>query len=211
MDSINLQCTDVSKNYNGKVIFKNVNINLADKSSLVITGRNGSGKSTLLKVISHLIRFDKGSIELNINGQKITKEKFYTQIGFLAPYISLYDELTGWENLAFFFDLKVEQKDNKEEKLKYLLEKVGLYKRKNDLIRNYSSGMIQRLKLAFAVINNPPLLLMDEPRTNLDEEGISVVYNIAEEQKKRGILILATNEAEDTAICNSILNIEDYK
>jgi heme exporter protein A len=211
MDSINLQCTGVSKNYNGKVIFKNVNINLTDKSSIVITGKNGSGKSTLLKVISHLIRLDKGNIELNINGQKITKEKFYTQIGFLAPYISLYDELTGWENLSFFYDLKAVQKDNKEEELKYLLEKVGLYKRKNDLIRNYSSGMKQRLKLAFAVLNNPPLLLMDEPRTNLDEEGISVVYNIAEEQKERGILILATNETEDTTLCSSILNIEDYK
>ncbi|MCX6163604.1 MAG: ABC transporter ATP-binding protein, partial [Ignavibacteriae bacterium] len=166
MESINLQCTDLSKNYNGKVIFKNVNINLTEKSSLVINGRNGSGKSTLLKVISHLIRFDKGNIELNINDQKISKEKFYTKIGFLAPYISLYDELTGWENLAFFYDLKVVQKDKKEEELKYLLEKVGLYKRKNDLIRNYSSGMKQRLKLAFAIINNPPLLLMDEPRTN---------------------------------------------
>ena len=211
MESINLQCTDLSKNYNGKVIFKNVNINLTEKSSLVINGRNGSGKSTLLKVISHLIRFDKGNIELNINGQKITKEKIYTKIGFLAPYISLYDELTGWENLAFFYDLKVVQRDKKEEELKYLLEKVGLLKRKNDLIRNYSSGMKQRLKLAFAIINNPPLLLMDEPRTNLDEEGISVVYNIAEEQKKRGILILATNEKEDNELCDSPLNIEDYK
>ena len=211
MDSINLHCIDLSKNYNGKVIFKNVNINLTEKSSLVINGRNGSGKSTLLKVISHLIRFDKGNIELNVNGQIIGKEKIYTKIGFLAPYISLYDELTGWENLAFFYDLKVEQKDKKEEELKYLLEKVGLYKRKNDLIRNYSSGMKQRLKLAFAIINNPQLLLMDEPRTNLDEEGISVVYNIAEEQKKRGILILATNEKEDNELCDTSLNIENYK
>ncbi len=92
-----------------------------------------------------------------------------------------------------------------------LLEKVGLYKRRNDLIRNYSSGMKQRLKLAFAVLNKPQLLLMDEPRTNLDEEGISVVYKIAEEQKERGILILATNESEDTSICKTGLNIEDYK
>jgi heme exporter protein A len=211
MDNINLQCTDISKSYNGKVIFKNVNISLTEKSSLVINGRNGSGKSTLLKVISHLIRFDKGNIELKINDEIIPKEKIYTKIGFLAPYISLYDELTGWENLAFFYDLKVVQKDKKEEEIKHLLEKVGLYKRRNDLIRNYSSGMKQRLKLAFAIINNPPLLLMDEPRTNLDEEGISVVYNIAEEQKERGILILATNEKEDNELCDSRLNIEEYK
>jgi ABC-type multidrug transport system ATPase subunit len=211
MDSINLICKDISKKYNGKVIFKNVNINLTEKSSLVITGRNGSGKSTLLKVISHLIRLDKGSIDLNINGEKISREKYFTKIGFFSPYINLYDELTGWENLDFFYDIKVADKDDKKEKIKFLLEKVGLYNRRDDLIRNYSSGMKQRLKLAFSVLNVPKLLLMDEPRTNLDEEGISVIYSMAEEQKERGILILATNEAEDTALCTSNLNIEDYK
>ncbi len=211
MKSINLLCEDLSKNYNGKIVFKNLNINLIEKSSLAINGRNGSGKSTLLKVISHLIRCDKGKIELIINKQRITKEEFYYNIGFFAPYINLYDEFSGWENLEFFYDLKVINKKNKEEEIKYLLDKVGLYKRKNDLIRNYSSGMKQRLKLAFAILNNPPLLLMDEPRTNLDEDGVSVVYKIAKEQISRGILILATNEKEDNEICDNSINIEDFK
>lgn len=211
MEKINLKCTDITKSYNGKVIFKNVNINLTERTSLVINGRNGSGKSTLLKVISHLIRLDKGKIELEINDKLILKEKYFSKIGFLSPYINLYDELTGRENLDLFYNLKVEQKNNKEEEIKYLLEKVGLYKRRDDLIRNYSSGMKQRLKIAFAVINKPALLLMDEPRTNLDEEGISVVYKIAEEQKKRGILLLATNERDDNEICDSSLNIEEFK
>lgn len=211
MDSIRLQCKEISKRYNGKTIFKNVNLELTENSSIVITGKNGSGKSTLLKVISHLIRLDKGLISLEINGDKIPTEKFYTKIGLFAPYLNLYDELSAWENLDFFYDLKVDKKEEKKEKIKYLLEKVGLYNRRDDLIRNYSSGMRQRLKLAYSVINSPVLLLMDEPRTNLDEQGISVVYEIAEEQKKNGILILATNEKEDTAICESKLSIEDYK
>jgi ABC-type multidrug transport system ATPase subunit len=211
MDSINLICKDISKKYNGKVIFKNLNVNLTEKSSLVITGRNGSGKSTLLKVISHLVRLDKGNIDMIINGEKISKDKYFTNIGFFSPYINLYDELTGWENLDFFYDLKVAVKDNKKDRIKSLLEKVGLYNSRDDLIRNYSSGMKQRLKLAFSVLNEPKLLLMDEPRTNLDEDGISVIYSIAEEQKNRGILVLATNEAEDTALCSSKLNIEEYK
>jgi ABC-type multidrug transport system ATPase subunit len=211
MDSIRLQCKEISKRYNGKIIFKNVDIELAENSSLVITGKNGSGKSTLLKVISHLIRLDKGKITLEINGNKIAVDKFYTKIGLFAPYLNLYDELSAWENLDFFYDLKVDKKEEKKEKIKYLLEKVGLYNRRDDLIRNYSSGMRQRLKLAYSVLNSPALLLMDEPRTNLDEQGISVVYEIAEEQKKNGILILATNEKEDTAICSTKLSIEDYK
>jgi ABC-type multidrug transport system ATPase subunit len=211
MDSIRLQCKEISKRYNRKIIFKNVNLELTENSSLVITGKNGSGKSTLLKVISHLIRLDKGSISLEINAKKIPAEKFYTKIGLFAPYLNLYDELSAWENLDFFYDLKVDKKEGKKEKIKYLLEKVGLYNRRDDLIRNYSSGMRQRLKLAYSVLNSPALLLMDEPRTNLDEQGISVVYEIAEEQKKNGILILATNEKEDTTICQSKLSIEDYK
>lgn len=211
MDKINLKCTDITKSFNGKIVFKNLNINLTESKSLVINGRNGSGKSTLLKVISHLIRLDKGKIELSINDKLISKEKYFSKIGFLSPYINLYDELTGLENLDLFYDLKVGQNNNKAEEIKYLLEKVGLYKRRDDLIRNYSSGMKQRLKIAFAVINKPALLLMDEPRTNLDEEGISVVYKVAEEQKERGILILATNESDDNEICDSSLNIEEYK
>lgn len=211
MNSIRLQCKEISKRYNGKIIFKNVDLELKENSSLVITGKNGSGKSTLLKVISHLIRLDKGSISLEVDGNKIPAEKFHMKIGLFAPYLNLYDELSAWENLDFFYDLKVGNKNEKKEKIKYLLEKVGLYNRRDDLIRNYSSGMRQRLKLAYSVINSPALLLMDEPRTNLDEQGISVVYEIAEEQKKNGILILATNEKEDTAICESKLSIEDYK
>ncbi len=211
MDKINLKCTDITKSFNGKVVFKNVNINLTESTSLVVNGRNGSGKSTLLKVISHLIRLDKGKIELKIKDKLISKEKYFSKIGFLSPYINLYDELTGQENLDLFYDLKVEQKNNKAEEIKYLLEKVGLYKRRDELIRNYSSGMKQRLKIAFAVISKPALLLMDEPRTNLDDEGISVVYKVAEEQKERGILILATNERDDNEICESSLNIEEYK
>ena len=211
MNSIRLQCKEISKRYNGKIIFKNVNLELKENSSLVITGKNGSGKSTLLKVISHLIRLDKGSISLEVDGNKIPAEKFHTKIGLFAPYLNLYDELSARENLDFFYDLKVDNKNEKKEKIKYLLEKVGLYNRRDDLIRNYSSGMRQRLKLAYSVINSPALLLMDEPRTNLDEQGISIVYEIAEEQKKNGILILATNEKEDTAICESKLSIEEYK
>ena len=71
--------------------------------------------------------------------------------------------------------------------------------------------MKQRLKLAFAILNDPMILLMDEPRTNLDEEGVKVVYDIAEKQKENGILIIATNEHDDTKLCDESINIENYK
>jgi ABC-type multidrug transport system ATPase subunit len=71
--------------------------------------------------------------------------------------------------------------------------------------------MKQRVKLAFAIINDPKILLMDEPRTNLDVEGIDLVYKVAEEQVKNGVLILATNEPEDTSLCRNIISVEEYK
>jgi ABC-type multidrug transport system ATPase subunit len=131
----------------------------------------------------------------------------------LAPYINLYDELTALENLEFFFDLKCKKNSgiSRKEYLKELLNRVNLYQRRNDQVKNFSSGMKQRMKLAFAVINNPPVLIMDEPRTNLDTEGISLVYSTAEEKKKDGILIIATNEPEDTKLCDTKISIEDYK
>jgi len=210
MNSILLKCENAVKKYNGKVIFKNVTLELTSGSSLVVTGKNGSGKSTLLKVICNLVRLDKGKIELTYNGSILPTGEQYRRTGLLAPYLNLYDELTAYENLRFFGKLNGNGKE-RDEHINFLLEKVGLYKRRNDLMRNFSSGMKQRLKLAFAVQKDPGLLLLDEPRTNLDVEGIDVVYKIAEEQKQKGILIIATNEKEDASLCSQTLNIEDYK
>jgi len=216
MEKIELSCENLEKRFSNKLIFKNLSFRLTNSSSLVITGRNGTGKSTLIKVISNLIRESNGKKWISINDKVIDIDQHYLNIGLIAPYINLYDELTGFENLEFFNKLKFNRNNNGEEenthdKLKYLLDKVNLYKRRNDLLKNYSSGMKQRLKLAFAILNDPLILLMDEPRTNLDEEGINVVYDIAEKQKEKGILIIATNENEDTKLCTESINIENYK
>ena len=216
MDKVELACENLEKSFSNKLIFKNISFRLTNSSSLVITGRNGTGKSTLIKVLSNLIRESNGKKCITINDKLIESDQQYLSIGLIAPYLNLYDELTGYENLEFFYNLKFKRSnkskdENMQNKLKYLLEKVNLHKRRNDLLKNYSSGMKQRLKLAFAILNNPLILLMDEPRTNLDEEGIKVVYDIAEKQKENGILIIATNEHEDTKLCDESINIENYK
>ncbi|MCI0473324.1 MAG: ABC transporter ATP-binding protein [Ignavibacteria bacterium] len=210
--NISLKCENIEKSFLNKVVFKEVNFELQNGSSLAVTGRNGSGKSTLLKVIANLLLPNKGNVILSANGNKVTADKFHFHIGMIAPYINLYDELTALENLEFFFDLKCKNEGvDKKEFLNGLLEKINLYKRRYDQVKNFSSGMKQRMKLAFAIINNPPVLIMDEPRTNLDTEGIDLVYKTAEEKKKDGILIIATNEPEDTKLCEKTILIEDYK
>lgn len=213
MSDVNLITKDLEKSFLNKVIFRNVNLDLKTGDSLAITGRNGSGKSTLLKVLANLIRPNKGKVLLTDQGKEIITEKIYTYFGMIAPYINLYDELTAYENLEFFYDLKCCKKteSDKKDRLKEILNEINLYGRRNDEVKNFSSGMKQRVKLAFAVINNPRILLMDEPRTNLDTEGIDLVYKIADKQKENGLLIVATNEPEDTKLCDKIISIEDYK
>ena len=210
---ISLVCNDLTKYFSHRLIFGNVSISLNEQNSIGIVGKNGSGKSTLIKVIAGIITQSKGEIKLSVDDKVIPKDSHFKHMGLLSPYLSLYDELTGYENLEFFMNLKCPDKSSseKEEKVNYLLEKVGLFKRKKDLYKNYSSGMKQRLKLAFALLNEPALLLLDEPCANLDKEGIDVVYSFAEEQRKKGILIVATNEESDLKLCDSLISTEGFK
>ena len=211
MEKAELTLSGIEKKFVNKLIFRDINFSLKNGDSLALTGRNGSGKSTLIKIIAGLLAPTKGFCMLSVNDKKTEKEHLYKYIGFIAPYVNLYDELTAYENLEFFATMKSNGKKADKEYLSSLLERVNLYKRRYDFVKDFSSGMKQRLKLAFSIINSPLLLLMDEPRTNLDTYGIDIAYGIIEEHKKNGILILATNEKEDTAMCSSSLNIELYQ
>lgn len=213
MSNVEIICNKLSKSFSGKSIFKNLDLKISAKESLTVTGRNGTGKSTLVKVLAGLILQSKGSILINENNVSLQKEKWFAKTGLLSPYFNLYDELTGFENLDFFYKLKSagKEKYGNEEKVNSLLNEVNLFDKKNEQVKNYSSGMKQRLKLAFAVINKPDILFMDEPRSNLDKYGIEIMNSIALDHKDRGILIIATNDEEDKQLCDKSLNIEDYK
>ncbi|MGB9695881.1 MAG: ABC transporter ATP-binding protein [Ignavibacteria bacterium] len=209
--NIELKCKMLGKHFGNKAIFSNLSFKLTNTQSLVVTGRNGTGKSTLLKILATLIKPDVGKYSMSIDGIELEKNKFFKHIGMLAPYINLYDELTGYENLMLFGQLRNSYftKEDKNRVLE-LLSKVNLYTKRNEYFRNYSSGMKQRLKLAFAIQHSPSILLLDEPRTNLDVEGINIVYDIIEEQKKSGIVIIATNDLDDINLCIEKINIEDF-
>lgn len=211
MNNVEIICDNLSKTFSGKSVFKNLSFKISNTQSLSITGGNGSGKSTLIKIIANLISSSKGKISILENKTEVPVNNWFQKIGFVSPYLNLYDELTGFENLDFFYKLKSISNVSADKKLHSILKKVNLYEKRNEYLKNYSSGMKQRLKIAFAVMNEPDILLMDEPRTNLDKSGIGVVYDISEEQKERGILIIATNEEEDIKLCGNTLNIENYK
>jgi|SRR4030095_1671502 len=201
---IKLQAVNLTKKFSRKTIFENINFTLTDGSSAAITGKNGSGKSTLIKIIANLLSQSSGELEISINSNMIKKENLYKFTGFVSPYLSLYDEFTGYENLKLVSDIRGIKHNGIDEALK----QVGLFERKDDLLKIYSSGMKQRLKIAFAILHKPEILLLDEPTTNLDSEGIGIVDEISGEFKKNGILIIATNDPHEKSLCENEINLD---
>lgn len=209
MNSILLQLENIRKEFSRRIIFDKINLTLKNGDSLAITGINGSGKSTLVKIIAGILSPTRGALTLSVNGNEMKLEHYHNYIGFVAPYIQMYDEFSAYENLRFFARIRGLAFDKKY--VDYLLDRVVLYDRRNDAVRTYSSGMKQRLKYAFALLHKPDLLIFDEPRANLDRHGIATVYEIMEEHKPDGILILATNDQEDLSYAGTVLNLDEMR
>jgi heme exporter protein A len=185
----------IFKSFGENSVLKDVSFSVKSGQCLAITGKNGSGKSTLMRVLSNLIQPSKGKISIQKNDTEIKREDTYQYIGFVGPYLEMYQDLTAEENLIFFSKMK-EIKDY-QDRIENLMKLVGLAGREQDQVKTYSSGMKQRLKYVFALLNEPEILFIDEPRSNLDEQGIETIYSVVEKQKKDKILILATNDRDD--------------
>ncbi len=207
--NIKLEVRNIKKIFNGRKIFSDINFQLENKSALAITGRNGSGKSTLVKIIAGVLSPTNGRVDFYLNGKSIDLQNRYQYFGFVAPYLQMYDEFTAMENLDLFARVRGIGVD--KDYIDLLLKRVNLYERKDSYVREYSSGMKQRLKYAFALLHKPPLLILDEPRSNLDAEGISVVYQIIQEQKQNGCVIIATNDSEDIQFCNQEIDLNQFR
>ncbi|MCH9030272.1 MAG: ABC transporter ATP-binding protein, partial [Bacteroidetes bacterium] len=174
-----------------------------------ISGPNGSGKSTLVKIIAGLISPTKGKIIHKNSDHEIIPEKLHNHIGFVSPYLVLYEEFTAWENLNIFSTIRDISFD--KDYAKDLLNRFLLYNRRDDLVKTYSSGMKQRMKFIFALIHNPELLIFDEPTSNLDDEGKNSVYEIIEDKRKESIIIIASNDKADLDLCPEILDLKIFK
>jgi heme exporter protein A len=204
---VKLEVSSLKKIFDRKIIFKDVDFTLNTFDSIAITGKNGSGKSTLIKILANVFTQTTGQVTLTIDGKNIEKQYYYKYIGFVSPYLNLYDEFTGYENLKIIAEIRGLAETNIEP----VLKRVGLWERRNDLLKIYSSGMKQRLKIAFSIIHEPEILLFDEPTSNLDAEGVRLIDSIAEEYKNRSILIIATNDEHERSLCDKEINLNNYK
>ena len=209
MSSYSIQSQNLTKLFGRRLIFKEINFHWIEKGIFGISGPNGSGKSTLVKIIAGLIAGSSGKIIHKNSDGEISPEKLHNHIGFVSPYLVLYEEFSAWENLKIFS--KIRGVSFNEELINFYLLKFLLDTRKGDLVKTYSSGMKQRLKFIFALMHSPEVLIFDEPTSNLDEEGKKAVYEIVREEGKSKIVVIASNESKDLELCSEALLLEKFK
>lgn len=204
-----IQCESISKNFGRRVIFKNLSFQFNANGIYGISGPNGSGKSTLIKIIAGINSPSTGRINHKDNQKEIIPEKLHNYLGFVSPYLVLYEEFSAWENLEQF--AKIRDIEFNKGKIELLLNDFLLFDRKDDLVKTYSSGMKQRMKFIFALMHSPKLILLDEPTSNLDDEGKNTVYKIIKREAEGNIVIVASNEKSDLALCSETIMIEKFK
>lgn len=174
---------------------------------LGIAGANGSGKSTLMKCLSYLLLPSSGSIIWKENEQLMNQKDVKSNIGYTAPYINLYAELTVLENLRFLIEVSGAKANGQH--LALLTEKVQISHLNNQPFGKLSTGQQQRAKLAAALVHDPKILMLDEPGSNLDEKGHELVSFIVKEASEAGKLVfLASNDPAEITLCDEVLNVE---
>lgn len=173
-------------------------------------GPNGAGKTTTIKLILGLITPDQGEIKI-FNSTSLAEFKY--KIGYMSEHPYFYHYLTGWEILDFAGRLFNLEKNIREERIEYLLNLVGLESSAKTAVRSYSKGMNQRLGLATALINDPELILLDEPLDGLDPIGRLTIKKILTDQKKLGKTIFFNSHILSDAeeICDNIGIIHNGK
>lgn len=203
---ISLQAQNLTKKFNQHTIFKDLSF-IHNKGILGIAGANGSGKSTLMQCLAHLIRLNSGSIIWNKNEILMNQKELKSHIGIAAPYINLYTELSVFENLRFLIEVGGNSVD--EERLLKLLDYVEILHFKNQLYGSLSTGQQQRVKLAASLVRNPDILMLDEPGSNLDEKGQSMVSKIVQEASESGkLVLLASNNPAEITLCDAVIEME---
>ncbi|MDY6827337.1 MAG: ABC transporter ATP-binding protein [Bacillota bacterium] len=182
----------LAKSYQRKNVFRDLSWELEKGKSYVVTGPNGSGKSTLLRLLCGLEKPTAGTITCYIGKKVVDPSSTRSSMGLVSPDLQFYGQLSPLENLVFFSALR--GLDNGSDILQRLLVKVQLGKEMSRPVATFSSGMKQRLRLAFALLHEPVFLFLDEPFTNLDRAGKDLVIRIIADQVSKGIVLMATNE-----------------
>jgi ABC-type multidrug transport system ATPase subunit len=199
-----ISLTDAGKRYNREWIFRHVDLKFTPGTSYAITGSNGSGKSTFLQTIAGMLNVNEGKIIY----ENTDADKAYSQISFCAPYSDVIEEMTLVEFLDFHNGFKQWLPGFHNERI---IGEVGLSHAAEKQIRYYSSGMKQRVRLAQAIFSDTTVLMLDEPTSNFDEEGIALYRRLMSQYCSHRLVVICSNDEKEYSFCQERIRIEDYK
>lgn len=199
---------DIGRRFNRDWVFQHVNYRFAAGSSYAILGPNGSGKSTLLQVVSAVLAPSAGRVVYRYEGDDIAPDYIYQYLSIAAPYLELIEEFTLAEQVRFHFTHKKLVSGFDERSLMAFL---GLAHAQDKQLRHFSSGMKQRVKLGLACCADVPIVLLDEPTSNLDEDGVAWYLELVAQTCAERLLLVCSNQEREYAFCDHTLSITDYK
>ncbi|HEY2581645.1 MAG TPA: ABC transporter ATP-binding protein [Mucilaginibacter sp.] len=199
---------NIGRRFNRDWIFRGVDYTFSSGKIYAILGPNGSGKSTLLQVLNGSLSPSAGNINYLFEEKPVEIDDVYQHLSLAAPYLELIEEFTLSEMIDFHFKFKARMPGiDKNE----IIELLAMANSKNKLIKYFSSGMKQRLKLAIAFCSHTPMLMLDEPTSNLDTQGVDWYLNLVQKFASNRLTIICSNQEPEYSFCDEKLSITDYK
>jgi ABC-type multidrug transport system ATPase subunit len=202
---MDLSIQKLSKAFNQRTIFDQLTFTIKSGSRFAITGSNGSGKSTLLKILSGGLLPSSGQIQYSLHNEVISEDTLYRYVHFIAPYNTVIEELSLPELFDLHRRLGLLSSYDAYKDWKAMLDYPFDPERQ---IKTFSSGMKQRIKLGLALLDNRPLILLDEPGSNLDVQGKAWFYRLLDQLNAEQTLIIASNEPVEIEYCTSAISVD---
>jgi heme exporter protein A len=204
--STGLRFENIEKRYGGLYALRRVSFEVAPGECVVLAGRNGSGKTTLLRIAAQLVRPSSGKVDFprTAGGESANSKS----VGFVAHATMVYDELTAEENLVLF--ARLQGTPGPTERVELLLREVGLIERRDSLVRTFSRGMRQRIAIARALLHEPSVLLLDEPATGLDPQGLGWLAETLRSLREAGCTIVMSlhGESEISSLATRAIRLD---
>ena len=205
-----ISLSDIGKRFNREWIFRHCTYTFEPGGTYAITGPNGSGKSTLLQIVAGALVPSEGVLEWAAPDADtpIDPNAVYAHMALAAPYLEVIEEMTLTEFLTFHQDFKpwVPGMD-----VGRIIDAIGLGASRYKQIRDFSSGMKQRVRLAQALFSHTPVLLLDEPCTNFDQAGYELYGRLIAEHGRNRTVIVSSNDPAEYVFCRDILPVGDFK
>jgi ABC-type multidrug transport system ATPase subunit len=205
---LTITLTNAGRRFNRDWIFRGIDRTFSSGNSYAVLGPNGSGKSTLLQLLNGSLSPSAGKVQFNYNGQDLHVEDVYRHVSLAAPYLELIEDfdLTEVIDLHFKFKRYVDGMNRAQ-----VIDLLGMQASKHKLVKYFSSGMKQRLKLALAFCSDTPMLMLDEPTSNLDAQGSAWYRDLVERFSANRLVIVGSNQEQEYDFCTQHLLITDHK